>query len=160
VGTLALDPAVPVVGQPLTVRLTVTDPFLITSQPLIPFESVRAGDIVEGNLQAGSQPGVYQATFTPKEPGRRWLSAFINVEEVRTAATASFVAYPPSQAATQAPQGDRSVILRPEPGPDPSAPGWLQRVAVPVLIVLFGAAGAGAAVALRAERRRPRPSLA
>jgi hypothetical protein len=161
VGQLALDPPQPVAGQPLTVTLTVTDPFLINSQSQVPFQSVRAGDVTEGILQGGSQPGVYTATFTPREPGRRWLNAYFEVEEVRTAASAGFVVYPPggvppSGTATQPAQATRPVVLRPEPGPDPTMSPALQPVVYALLILLLGGAVAGSAAALRAERARQR----
>jgi hypothetical protein len=160
VGTLDFDPVVPVAGQPLTVRLTVTDPFLISSQSLIPFESVRAGDVVTGNFRAGTQPGLYQATFTPRQSGRRWLSAFLLVEEVRSAASASFVVYTPAGAVGQAPTGARTVVLRPEPGPDPAVPPWLQPVAFVALAGLLLGAVAGVAAALRAARGESVPGAA
>ena len=116
-GTLALDPPVPVAGQPLTVQLTITDPFLISNQTLIPFESVRAGDVQRGVLRAGTQPGLYQATFTPQEPGRRWISAYLQIEEQRTAASAAFVVYPPGAAPAEAPPGVPPG--RPAPGAGP-----------------------------------------
>ena len=154
IGQLVLDPAVPVAGQPLTVTLTVTDPFLINNQSQIPFESVRAGDTTQGVLRGTSQPGVYTATFTPKEPGRRWLSAYLLVEEVRTAASAGFVVYPPGGAAGQPAQGPRPVVLRPEPGPDPTVSPALQPVVYVLLAVLLAGAVAGSAAVLRAENAR------
>ena len=152
VGTLVLDPPVPVAGQPLTVQLTITDPFLISNQALIPFESVRAGDVQRGVLRAGTQPGLYQATFTPQEPGRRWISAYLQIEEQRTAASATFVVYPPGEAPAEAPPGYRPLILRPEPGPDPTLPGALQPLAYLALGVLCGGAAAAVYAALTRDR--------
>jgi hypothetical protein len=152
VGTLALDPPAPIAGQPLTVQLTITDPFLISDQTLIPFQSVRAGDVQEGVLRAGTQPGLYQATFTPQEPGRRWISAYLQIEEQRTAASASFVVYPPGAAPQAAPSGYRSVVLRPEPGPDPTLPDALRPLAYLALGLLLGGAAATVYAALTRDR--------
>ena len=59
----------------------------------------------QGVLRAGTQPGLYQATFTPQEPGRRWISAYLQIEEQRTAASAGFVVYPPERRRRRRPQG-------------------------------------------------------
>ncbi len=149
VGTLELSPAVPIAGQPLTVRLTITDPFLIAGPTLLPFESARLGEVATGNLRAGSQPGVYEGTFTPREPGRRWLSAFLQIEETRTAATASFVVYRPQDAPAQAPQPARPVVLRPQPGPDPTLPPWLRPLTYAIIAGLVAGTGTATALALR-----------
>ncbi|MGH2350648.1 MAG: hypothetical protein ACRDI2_24040, partial [Chloroflexota bacterium] len=150
VGLLELMPAVPVAGQPLTVRLTFTDPSLIGAVPaIVPFESPRAGDVVTGYLRAGSQPGVYQATFTPREPGRRWLSVFFPIEELRSAASASFMVYRSENAPSQTPLAPRPVVLRPEPGPQADLPSWLEPATYLALVLLFGGATAGIALTLR-----------
>ena len=158
VGTLALDPPVPVAGQPLTVQLTITDPFLISNQTLIPFESVRAGDVQQGVLRAGTQPGLYQATFTPQEPGRRWISAYLQVEEQRTAASAAFVVYPPGEAPRGgAPRGTARSSCARSRAPIRPSPGALQPLAYLALGVLCGGAAAAVYAALTRDRTSPAP---
>jgi len=158
VGTLQLTPAAPVAGQPVTVRLTITDPFLITAPVSLPFESPRLGDLSRGLLRASSQPGVYEGTFTPREAGRRWLAVFFPVEEVRSAATAFFVVYPPGVTPDPAPPQSFSVDLRPEPGPDTSLPAGLQVLAYLLLVVLLAGAAAGVTFAIRREHAAAAPS--
>ncbi|MDQ3701663.1 MAG: hypothetical protein M3442_12205 [Chloroflexota bacterium] len=153
VGTLELTPAVPIAGQPLSVRLTVTDPFLIAGPTLLPFETQRLGDVAAGNLSAASQPGVYQGTFTPREPGRRRLSVFLQIQEVRTAASATFVVYRPEDAPPTAPQPARSVVLRPQPAPELDIPLWLQPLTLAILAGLLGGAAVGTHLALRRARQ-------
>lgn len=153
VGTLELTPAVPIAGHPVMVRLTVTDPFLIAGPSLLPFETRRLGDVAAGNLSAGSQPGVYQGSFTPHEPGRRRLSVRLQIQEVRTAATAILVVYRPADAPPAAPQPARSVVLRPQPAPELDVPLWLQPLTLATLVGLLGAAAAGTSLALRHARR-------
>jgi hypothetical protein len=154
VGLMELNPAVPVAGRPLTVRLTITNPSLInTIPPILPFESPHHGDLVTGTMRAGSQPGTYEATFTPREPGRRWLSVTFPVEEVRHSASAWLVVYRPHEAAGQAPLTPRPLVLRPNPGPDADAPGWLEPATYAALAVVIGAVLSGVALSLRRAGR-------
>ena len=152
VGHLEVLPAVPVVGQPVTLRLTLTDPSLLQTvgrAPAIPFESPRAGDVAEGVLSASGSHGTFATTFVPREAGRRWVSTYLPGEFGRVAVSAGFNVYEPGQVAraTQAPS--RPAVLRPEPGPDEMRPDWLEPVAIAGITVVLGAAALLTAWAIR-----------
>ena len=153
VGTLELSPAVPVAGQALTARLTLTDPALITDVPALPFESPRAGDVVRGVMRATGSAGTYEVTFTPREPGRRWLSVFVETAEGRQAASALFVVYQADQAAGAAPISPRAVVLRPEPGPQVGLPVWLEPATYTLVVLLLVSECAAIVWALRRAAR-------
>ncbi len=131
VGQLDLRPASPVVGQPVTMRVIFTDATVLQTvgrSPAVPFESPRAGDTAEGVMQAAGPPGVYEVTFTPREAGRRWLTIYLPGEFGRMAASSAFTVSSTSAGSLPPQSSTRYVVMRPEPGPDESAPGWLEPV--------------------------------
>ena len=143
VGQFEITPAVPVVGSSLTVRLLLTDATLLQTvgrAAAVPFESPRAGDVVEGAMRSLGTPGAYEATFVPREAGRRWLDVFLPGEYGRVAVSTGFTTYLPDQAGRAAQSSTHHAVLRPEPGPDESRPDWLEPVAVGgIATVLAGA---------------------
>lgn len=131
VGQLDLRPASPVVGEPMTMRVTFTDATVLQTvgrSPAVPYESPRAGDVAEGVMQAAGAPGVYEVTFTPREAGRRWLTIYLPGEFGRMAASSAFTVSSSSSGSSAPPSSTRSIVMRPEPGPDENAPGWLEPV--------------------------------
>ena len=51
IGYVQASPGVPVVGQPLTLRLSLDDPTPVGAAVALPYESVRAGDVVSGAMR-------------------------------------------------------------------------------------------------------------
>ena len=143
VGQVEIVPAVPVLGQPVTVRLVLTDATLLQTvgrAVAVPFESPRAGDVVEGAMRSLGSPGAYEATFVPHEAGRRWFSAYVPGEFGRVAVSTGFTIYGPDQV-SRATQGVRfPAVLRPEPGPDETRPEWIEPVAIGGIVVVLTAA--------------------
>ncbi len=131
VGQLTLRPASPVVGEPMTMRVMFTDATVLQTvgrSPAVPYESPRAGDIAEGVMQAAGAPGIYEVTFTPRESGRRWLTIYLPGEFGRMAASSGFTVGSTASGSLAPPSSTRSIVMRPEPGPDENAPGWLEPV--------------------------------
>ena len=143
VGTVEVVPAAPLVGQPVTVRLALTDATLLQAvgrAVAVPYESPRAGDVVEGAMRSLGTPGVYEATFVPREAGRRWFSVYLPGEFGRMAVTSGFATYTPQQVGRATQPAVHHAVLRPEPGPDETRPDWLEPVAVGgIVTVLTGA---------------------
>jgi hypothetical protein len=143
VGQIEISPPSPVVGQPVTVRLVLTDALLLQTvgrAVALPFESPRAGDVVEGAMRSLGAPGAYEATFVPREAGRRWFSVYVPGEFGRVAVSSGFTTYLPNQAHTATQASTHAAVLRPEPGPDELRPDWLEPVAIGgIVIVLAGA---------------------
>jgi hypothetical protein len=145
-------PAAPVVGQPVTVRLVLTDLTLLQTvgrAVAVPYESPRAGDVVEGAMRSLGTPGVYEATFIPREAGRRWFSAYLPGEFGRVAISAGFTTYLPDHASSSTQSALRPAVLRPEPGPDETRPDWLEPVAITGIAVILAGASALTAWAVR-----------
>ncbi len=164
-GTLQITPAVPVVGQPLQLHLTLTDPTVASAvqrAPALPFESPRAGDVATGALRStapGGQSTEFEGSFVPREPGRRWISIYFPSEQGRMAASAAFVVYTPAEAAALGASQvagaslTRPVLLRPEPGPEEDLPGWLQPATYAAIAVLLLGEAAAVAFTLRRAAR-------
>ncbi|MSQ44138.1 MAG: hypothetical protein EXR45_08030 [Chloroflexi bacterium] len=157
VGQLDLRPASPVVGEPMTVRVIFTDATVLQTvgrSPAVPYESPRAGDVVEGVMQAAGAPGVYEVTFTPQQAGRRWLTIYLPGEFGRMAASSAFTVSSTPSGSSAPPSSTRSIVLRPEPGPDENAPGWLEPMtATGIGLVLAGSLAVTAWVLRRIDVR-------
>jgi hypothetical protein len=143
VGQFEITPAAPVVGSSLTVRLMLTDSTLLQTvgrAVAVPYESPRAGDVVEGAMRSLGTPGAYEATFVPREAGRRWLSVYLPGEFGRVAVSTGFTTYSPDQVGKAMQSAWHRAVLRPAPGPDEARPDWLEPVATGgIATVLFGA---------------------
>ena len=152
VGQLELRPASPVVGEPVTMRVLFTDATVLQTvgrSPAVPFESPRAGDVAQGVMQAAGAPGVYEVTFTPREAGRRWLTIYLPGEFGRIAASSAFTVGGTSSGALAPPASTRSMVMRPEPGPDENAPDWLEPVTAAGIGLVLGGSLAVTAWVLR-----------
>jgi hypothetical protein len=158
-GYLQFSPNVPVVGQPLTLQVVLNDPASVGGAVALPYESVRAGDVTHGIMRTTGERGTYQVTITPREPGRRWVSVFLEGDEGRVAASALLMVYRPEEAAGRSPLPTRPLIIRPEPGPDLTLPSWLAPAAYAAIAVLIAAEVAAIAWALRRGMRPAAPVL-
>ena len=143
VGQFEIVPPVPVLGQAVTIRLAMTDASLLQTvgrAVAVPYESPRAGDVVEGAMRSLGAPGAYEATFVPRESGRRWFSAFVPGEFGRVAVTTGFTIYAPDQVSLATQGATHPAVLRPEPGPDETRPEWLEPVAIGSIVAVLAAA--------------------
>lgn len=155
VGKVEVVPAAPLVGQPVTVRLAITDATLLQAvgrAVAVPFESPRAGDVVEGAMRSLGTPGVYEATFVPREAGRRWFSVYLPGEFGRVAVTSGFATYTPNHVSRATQPAVRDAVLRPEPGPDETRPDWLEPVAVGGIVMVLTVATLVVSWAVRRAR--------
>jgi hypothetical protein len=152
-GSVEYTPKVAVAGHVVTLKVTFNDPELLGSAPAVPYETVRAGDVQHGVVRATDERGIFAGEFVPREPGRRWISFYFPTESGRTAASASFVVYPPDAVPAKPSASPRLMVLRPEPGPAGDLPSWLEPATFAAVAALLGAEALAIAWVLRRTAR-------